>query len=189
MRIITLALAFAFSATTAADWILQQPSSIHFLTTKNIHVTEIHSFKNFNGKINKFGYAKINIDLNSVDTRITVRDERMQEHLFETSTFSAAQFEADIPSAVLEQASKGVDTRYQLQGKISLHGEKAEGQSEVLISPNKNGTITVTSITPMLIDAESFALVSGINKLQEMVGLSSISHTVPLTFSLTFKED
>ncbi|HCM05198.1 MAG TPA: YceI family protein, partial [Oceanospirillales bacterium] len=60
---------------------------------------------------------------------------------------------------------------------------------EVLISPNKNGTITVTSITPMLIDAESFALVSGINKLQEMVGLSSISHTVPLTFSLTFKED
>jgi polyisoprenoid-binding protein YceI len=189
MRIITLALAFAFSATATADWILQQPSSIHFLTTKNIHVTETHSFKSFGGKINKFGYAKISINLNSVDTRITVRDKRMQEHLFETSKFNEAYFEADIPTAILEQANKGINSRYQLQGKISLHGEQAEGQSEVLISPNKNGTITVTSISPMLIDAESFALVSGINKLQEMVGLSSISHTVPLTFSLTFKEN
>lgn len=187
--IISLALALAFSATTMADWNLQQPSSIHFLTSKNIHATEIHSFNSVSGKINKFGYAKVSIDLNSVDTRIGIRDERMKEHLFETSKFSTAYFETEIPATILEQAINGVEIRYQLQGKIFLHGEQAEGQSEVIISPNKNGTITVTSITPMLIDATNFSLVGGINKLQKMAGLSSIAYTVPLTFSLTFKAD
>lgn len=189
MRLITLALALALSNLSIADWSLQQPSSINFLTSKNTHITEIHSFKTFTGKINESGFAKLNIDLASVDTRIGIRDERMQEHLFETSKFSQASFETEIPATVLAQVSAGTQTRFQLQGKISLHGEQAEGQCQVMISPNKDGTITVTTITPMLIDAESFSLVAGINKLQELAGLKSITRTVPLTFSLTFKED
>ena len=58
-----------------------------------------------------------------------------------------------------------------------------------MISPNTDGTITVTSITPMIIDADNFGLVAGINKLQEIAGLKSITRTVPVTFSLTFKAD
>lgn len=189
MRIVTLALALAVSNISIADWSLQQPSSINFLTSKNTNTTEIQSFKTFNGKINESGYATLDIDLASVDTRIEIRDQRMQEHLFETAKFSQASFTTEIPATVLAQVSAGTQTRFQLQGKISLHGEQAEGQCQVMISPNKDGTITVTTITPMLIDAESFGLVAGINKLQKMAGLKSISHTVPLTFSLTFKAD
>ena len=44
MRIITLALGLVVSATSMADWNLQSPSSIHFLTTKNAQVTETNSF-------------------------------------------------------------------------------------------------------------------------------------------------
>jgi polyisoprenoid-binding protein YceI len=189
MRLISLALALAVSNLSIADWSLQEPSSINFLTTKNTHTTEIHSFKTFNGKINESGYAKLNIDLTSVDTSIGIRDERMQEHLFETSTFSQASFEAEIPATVLAQVSAGTQTRFQLEGKISLHGEQAAAQCQVMISPNKDGTITVSTIMPMLIDAKSFTLVAGINKLQELAGLKSIAHTIPLTFSLTFKAD
>lgn len=189
MRIIALALGLVVSAASMADWNLQSPSSIHFLTTKNAQVTETNSFTSFSGKINKFGYAKLNIDLASVDTRIGIRDERIQEHLFETETFSQAHFEAEIPPTVLEQAIDGTTTYYDLKGKITLHGEQAEGYCQVIISPNKNGTVTVTSVTPMMIDAQGFSLVKGINKLQEIAGLTSITYTVPLTFSLTFKAD
>lgn len=189
MRLFSFALALILSNITIADWSLQQPSSIHFLTNKNTHFVETHSFKKFDGSINNSGYATVAIELSSVDTRITIRDERMGEHLFEISRFAQATFEAEIPSAVLEQVNAGTQTRYELKGKVSLHGEQTKTECLVMISPNTDGTITVTSITPMIIDADNFGLVAGINKLQEIAGLKSITRTVPVTFSLTFKAD
>lgn len=189
MKSFTLALSLAFSSLALSDWTMQQPSSIHFLTSKNTHITEIHHFKKFDATVNDSGFVKLNIDLASVDTRIGIRNERMQEHLFETSRFSQASFEAEIPATVLAQVSSGIQTKYELTGKISLHGQQAEANCQVMISPNKDKTITVSSITPMLIDADSFALVDGINKLKEIAGLKSITYTVPLTFSLSFKAD
>ncbi|MFT4908472.1 MAG: polyisoprenoid-binding protein YceI [Oleispira sp.] len=184
-----ISLALTFSSLSFADWTLQQPSSIHFLTSKNTHITEIHHFKKFAGTINKAGLAKLTIDLASVDTRIAIRDQRMQEHLFESARFSQASFEAEIPATVLAKVNNGQQVQYELKGKISLHGEQAEAHCQVMISPNKDQTITVSSITPMLIAAESFNLVAGVNKLKELAGLKSITYTVPLTFSLSFKAD
>lgn len=184
-----LALGLITSSLSFADWSLQQPSSIHFLTSKNTHITEVHSFKKFTATVNDSGFAKIDIDLASVDTRIGIRDDRMQEHLFETSRFSQASFEAEIPATVLAQVSSGKQTQFTLKGKISLHGEQAPAECLVMISPNKDKTITVNSITPMLIDAESFNLIKGINKLKDIAGLKSITYTVPMTFSLSFKAD
>ncbi len=187
MRFLTLAISLVISSFSQADWALQQPSSVHFLTNKNTHIAEIHRFKAFTAEVKDSGFAQINIDLSSVDTRIGIRDERMNEHLFEVSRFASARFEAEIPATVLAQVSAGQSSRFQLSGKVSLHGEQAQAQCEVLISPNKDKTITVSSITPMIIDAQSFNLVAGINKLQQIAGLKSITHTVPVTFSLTFK--
>ena len=113
----------------------------------------------------------------------------MEEHLFEVSRFSNASFEAEIPATVLAQASSGKQTRFELSGKVMLHGESAPASCQVIISPNTDKSITVSSVTPMLIDANNFNLVAGINKLQEIAGLKSITHTVPVTFSLTFKAD
>ncbi len=187
MRFFILALSLVASSFTLADWTLQQPSSVHFLTSKNTHITEVHRFKAFTAEVKNSGFTKIDIDLSSVDTRIGIRDERMQEHLFEVSRFTNASFEAEIPATVLAQAGAGQQTRFQLSGKVSLHGEQAPAHCEVLISPNKDKTITVSSITPMLIDAQSFNLIAGINKLQKIAGLKSITQTVPVMFSLTFK--
>jgi polyisoprenoid-binding protein YceI len=189
MNAFIISLALTFSSLSFADWTLQQPSSIHFLTSKNTHITEIHRFKKFEGAINNQGLAKLSIDLASVDTRIAIRDERMQEHLFETSLFSQATFEANIPTNLLAQVSSGHQTKFKLKGKISLHGEQAEAYCQVMISHNTDKTITVSSITPMVIKAESFNLIAGINKLQQLAGLKSITHTVPLTFNLSFKAD
>jgi polyisoprenoid-binding protein YceI len=189
MKAFIISLALTLSSLSLADWTLQQPSSIHFLTSKNTHITEIHSFKKFEGSINTQGLAKLSIDLSSVDTRIAIRNERMQEHLFETSIFSQATFEAEIPTDLLAQVSAGQQTEFELKGKISLHGEQAEVYCQVMISPNTDKTITVSSITPMVIEADSFNLITGINKLQQLAGLKSITHTVPLTFNLLFKAD
>lgn len=194
MRILFLAItltfnALAFPGLAQADWSLKQPSSVHFSTHKNTHITEIHHFKNFDASVTADGNAKIEIDLTSVDTRIDIRNERMKEHLFEVSRYSKASFEAKIPTSVLTETGSGKPTRFELSGEVMLHGESAPVSCLVIIGLNSDKTITVSSVTPMLIDANRFKLVAGINKLQEIAGLKSITHTVPVMFSLTFKAD
>ena len=187
MRLFALCSLF-ISGMVMADWQLQQPSAIHFVTTKNTNVSEIHSFNDFDGKVTEKGEASLNINLASVDTRISIRDERMQKHLFELPQFSDARFEAQIPQDVLKAATQGQAQMFDLQGTLVLHGERAQLQAKVLISANKDNSVTVTSVTPFLVDAETFTLASGVQKLREIAGLKSISNIVPVTFTLTFAE-
>ena len=174
------------SSMVMADWHLQQPSAIHFVTTKNTNVSEVHSFKAFEGKVSDKGEASLNINLASVDTRIGMRDERMHKHLFELPQFTDARFEAQIPADVLKASSNGQPQILELQGTLTLHGERAQVLAKVLISANKDDSISVTSVTPFLVDAETFTLAAGVQKLREIAGLKSISNIVPVTFTLTF---
>jgi len=189
MRIFTLTAAIFFSSITSADWTLQEPSTVHFLTSKNIHNTEVHQFNKFDARIKNDGQATFNIDLTSVDTRIAIRDERMIEHLFEVSRFGNASFEAEIPREVLQQANTNKSFRYALKGQISLHGELVNAYCDVMISKNLDKTISVNSVSPMILDGNDFNLIAGINKLRDIAGLKSITHTVPVIFNLTFKAD
>lgn len=188
MRILLLTLGLITSSISAADWSLQNPSSIHFLTSKNTHVTEVQHFKKFDAHIDENGQASLSIDLSSVETNIDIRNQRMLEHLFEVSRFASANFEASIPNSVFKQVAAGKSVEYTLTGTVSLHGEKVTASNDVIIHKNPDTSVTVTAITPLLIDANQFKLVAGINKLQELAGLQSITHTVPVLFSLTFKQ-
>jgi polyisoprenoid-binding protein YceI len=185
----TLILSALLPGLSFADWVLQSPSSVNFLTTKNTHVTEVHNFKIFDGAINSSGAATLNIDLGSVDTHIDIRNKRMLEYLFEVSRFTTARFEADIPTSIFKQVTSGSPVKFELQGTISLHGEKVATRCHVIVRENNDNTVSVTATTPILIDANDFKLVSGINKLQELAGLKSISHTVPVMFDLTFRNN
>jgi hypothetical protein len=46
----------------------------------------------------------------------------------------------------------------------------------------------VTTLQPVIIKAEDFALVAGINKLKSLASLPSIAYSVPVSFVLTFTE-
>jgi len=48
--------------------------------------------------------------------------------------------------------------------------------------------LVVSSMKPIIINAQRFALVDGVKKLQELAGLPSISNAVPLSFVLSFKK-
>lgn len=192
MRIFVLTLSLllttlhsANASDVSTNWALKAPSSIHFLTNKNTNIIEINQFKDFDATI-KSGHAKLSIDLSSVDTRVQIRDERIQKHLFDVTNFSTAYFETTIPKDIFKQVLTGQPVEYNLQGNISLHGETVSVNNNVIITQNHLGSISVVSVTPMLIDANHFNLVAGINKLREIAGLKSIATTVPVMFNLTF---
>ncbi len=175
------------SLTVRAGWNLDQSkSSIEFISIKNNQIAETHNFQKFSGNITSEGLINLTISLDSVDTKIPIRDERMRNLFFETETFPKATFSTKIPAVDL-----GREDEYfrivEVNGRLDLHGAEAELNSRVMLL-NSNNTIRVVTNNPILISAEDFNLTVGIAKLQKIAGLDSISAEVPVILDLIFIE-
>ncbi len=90
-----------------AGWDLDESnSSIEFISIKNNQISESHNFQKISGSITSEGLVNVTVDLDSVDTKIPIRDERMRNLFFETKLFPSATFSAQIPAADLNFEAK-----------------------------------------------------------------------------------
>jgi polyisoprenoid-binding protein YceI len=185
-----LLLAVFLLASTAmawADWELDNNSStINFVSVKNDSIGELHSFDSLVGYVGAAGNAQITVNLESVETLIDVRNERMRELLFETVQFPVATITAQIDQDVLAMAAEGSIFTIELPFTLSLHGqEKALTASLVIVGEDDN-RLRVFSATPILINAADFSLTAGVAALQKVAGLQAISTAIPVTLQLQF---
>lgn len=188
LTIIT-AVSLLFVSPAFSAWHLDDSkSSLTFVSIKKGSIAENHRFKTFSATVNKKGLLSVNIDLGSVDTRIPIRDSRMSEFLFETAKFSQAKFTAQININELDNIAIGTSKRLSVSGNIDLHGQQQAIVIDVLVAKLANDSMLVTTVQPVIIKAENFALVAGINKLQALAKLPSIAYTVPVSFVLTFQQ-
>ena len=184
LRLLTLLSIISFQS--LAGWQLNNDtSSVNFLSTKQEHITESHQFKGISGSVKDAKQFSLAIDLSSVDTKISVRDERMQKWLFETESFTTATISADVTDA-LKKAKKNTRSKATVKAVLDLHGIKKNLDIDVLITNVGNKHLVVSSQGPVLIKATDYKLVQGLAKLQELAGLKSIGLTVPVTFNLVF---
>jgi len=189
MRILLVLIVSLIAFPALSAWQLDNDNStLSFVSIKKNSVAEAHSFDKLSGIINDQGLVNIDIDLTSVNTHIAIRDTRMQEHLFETSLFPKATFTAQLDLAVFEKLSVGATKQLKLSGKVGLHGQQQEVSVNVLIMRLNKNTLVASTLSPFMIKAEAFKLVAGINMLQKLAGLPSISHAVPVSFVVTFKQ-
>jgi len=187
MTITAISLLFVSPAFSA--WQLDNSkSSLTFVSIKKGTIAENHRFKSFSAELNKNGQLNVVIDLGSVDTKIPVRDSRMTEFLFETAKFSKASFSAQINNSEVDSIAVGTSKKLSVSGNIDLHGQQQMLTIDVLVARLANDRMLVTTIEPVIIKAEDFALVAGINKLKALAKLPSIAHTVPVSFVLTFQK-
>ena len=188
-RIVSAALAsLVLSLPAQADWQLTGDSSLHFLSTKNTDITEVHEFSDISGHITDSGDARFTIDLSSVETGIPIRNERMQTLLFETMKFGEATVSANIPSPLIESVKSGGMIETELEMTLSLHGLSRPVNATLLISSTAEGQILVSTTAPVLVSAADFGLDTGIEALRQVAGLTSISGTVPVVFNLVLTE-
>ncbi|MEC9262901.1 MAG: YceI family protein [Pseudomonadota bacterium] len=170
-----------------ADWtVAPEQSSLHFMSTKNAQVTEVHAFEELSGSVSDSGKLMIEVPLSSVNTNIPIRNTRMQEKLFNVAKFPAATFTADVP-ADLMKLQPGSSTTAKVDGTLSLHGVEAPVSFNVSVSKVSADTMVVNTVSPTLIGAETFGLTAGLDMLQNIAGLKSITQTSPVTFSVTFE--
>lgn len=183
--ITTCAVAMMSFGAQAAHTLDKSQSSISFISTKNQHVSERHTFDEFSGKINDKGELVITIDISSVNTMIPIRNERMQAMLFDIANFKTATFTAQLDSE-LTQLNVGEMKRTTVSGDMMIAGKTAPVSFDVVLSGLKNGSINATTYRPTILNASEFDLEEGIAALQKVAMLQSISKSVPLSFSATF---
>ncbi len=184
-----LPLAILSTSVLAADWQVKQAhSKVSFISIKKADIAEVHDFKTVSGSLTPAGAFNLSIDLVSVDTGVEIRDERMQSMLFEVAKYPKLQLNSVINPQLLADLSVGSTLVTQIDGTIELHGKTKKQSFDVLVAKLSDKKMVVTSMSPVIVQAEDFGLTDGVNKLREIAGLSSISLAVPVSFVLTLSQ-
>lgn len=172
-----------------ANWaVSQSESAISFVSIKKQHIAEVHHFNAFEGTLTKNGKFDLSISLASVDTGIAIRDLRMKTFLFDVSNFAKAKITADVSNLALDSLAVGASVGNQIAANLTIGGIAKPQVVDVMITRTSADSFVVTSTKPLIIKASDYLLIGGINKLRELAKLSSISHSVPLSFTLTLRK-
>lgn len=173
-----------------ADWVLDpERSHLSFISIKSKDIAEIHSFEKMSGRVDDEGQVDLALMLDSVETLIPIRNERMREVLFKTTDYQKATLQAKVDSAVLNGMEVGEIGELVGEARLSLHGETQPMTMHLQIGKIAPGLLMVASRKPLVVDAEQFGLGEGVEQLREIAGLESISHAVPVSFVMTFVEE
>ena len=184
-------LAFVLLAGTTlsaqANWYLDGESSrLSFISTKNAHISEVQRFLVLHGKVDPKGLAEVEVELESVNSGIPLRDERMRKDLFEIQTFPNALITAQIDLRPINDLAPGAQLELRLPVTVNLHGKTHQYNAELLATRLDDRRFQVVTLEPLVINAEDFDLAPGLEALRKVAGLSAISLSVPVGAVLIF---
>lgn len=178
---------FSAAIQAHAEWTLNgDRSSLDFVTTKAVDISEVQGFKTLSGRVAKDGKAELKIALASISTGIPIRDERMSKYLFEADRFAEAIMSTQVPIADLAKLAAGESRELKLEGELNMRGLSLPITSDAQVIRLKDGSLQVNSIAPVIVNGAELGLVAGIEKLRELAGLPSISKSVSVTYRLNF---
>jgi polyisoprenoid-binding protein YceI len=183
-----LSLVAACSAPVASgDWQLDtERSTLSFVSIKSGEIAEAHSFSGLSGLVATDGRAELVIDLDTVETGIDIRNERMREHLFQTDRFATARVTTTLDLAALADLGVGERRSLTLPAVLDLHGMRLDLEADVTVTDIDGRQVLVESRAPVMVHVEDFGLAGGLATLQELAGLPSITPVSPVSFSLLF---
>lgn len=161
-------------------------SFLYFVSTKNIHTVESHTFSILSGDIKNTGEATLTIDLSGVDTANTTRDQRMRDFLFDVTNFPTATVSLSIRLDSLDAMSIGTSSTMDVSAILNLHGIQLPIETSLVVSRLSTTEILVRNTAPIIVDAQDYMLSEGLEVLRSLAGLSVIAYAVPVNFTLVF---
>ncbi len=184
----TIALLSLTSVPALAHWsLVPEQSSLHFVTVKNDVIAETSHFDTFEASVDDKGNIEVSIDLASVDTLIELRDQRLRDILFTTENFPKATLSAELGDDYLQDLPMNKPQELDIELTVSLHGQSKTLPAMLTVNKLDDKTVLVATRAPVLVNAQDFALLEGLQQLQTIAGLNSIEPIVPVTGVWTFK--
>ncbi|MGC5702840.1 YceI family protein [Pseudomonas sp. NFXW11] len=170
-----------------ADWYLDNESSrVSFVSTKNASIAEVQRFLVLHGKVDAKGQAQVQIELESINSSIPLRDERMRQELFQIQQFPEALITAQLNLRPINDLAPGAQIELLLPVTVALHGQEHSYNAELLATRLDDRRFQVVTLEPLVLNAEDFNLAPGLDSLRKMAGLSAISFSVPVGAVLIF---
>ncbi|MDN4546840.1 YceI family protein [Pseudomonas sp. C32] len=185
----TLAFLLLTGATLSAraDWYLDGESSrLSFVSTKNANVSEVQRFLVLHGQVDPKGLARVEVELDSINSGIPLRDERMRKELFEIDRFPEALITTQIDLRPINDLAPGAQLELRLPLTVDLHGKQHTYNAQLLATRLDDRRFQVVTLEPVVINAEDFDLAPGLETLRKLAGLSAISLSVPVGAVLIF---
>lgn len=185
----TAAMVLAFSGAAFANgWTLDpEASRLAFASIKSNDTGEVHHFERLSGTVSKDGQAVIRIDLNSIQTQIDIRDERIVEHVFQNTP--EAVVTASIGMDTLSALSPGESTRTETEATLTVLRTEATLDATLFVARLSETRVLVTTDDMVFLTTDEIGVDGAIDTLQDLAGLSGITRAVPVTLRLMFDQD
>jgi len=179
----------SIASTASAEWVLKNTeSTLNFISVKKAKIAEVHHFKNFEGSVNDNGEVTVSVKMDSVETNIPIRNERMQKFLFEVSQFPLAKVSTQIDNKEIDKLKVGDSFSKKLAFNVSIHGQEQVINADMRITLLAGNKLLVSTTKPTILNLSQFSLIKGIEKLKALAKLPSISSAVPVTASFIFEK-
>ena len=183
----SLSLAVLASASPAwAEWQVADNSGIQFVSIKNNTIGEVSHFEMISGTISDQGAVEVRVALDSVETNIGIRNDRMKKMLFEVGLYPEAVITAQLSAEAMAALGSSSGAAVPVVLQIDLHGQEVSKDAVLTVSATDAGGFSATTSQPILLNAAEFDLENGIAALQSVAGLNAISRVIPVTLSLNF---
>jgi len=179
----------AADAPLAGAWTVDSGAShVSFATVKSGTIAESHVFKSVTGGVAADGKAKFEIDLASAATGIDIRDERLRTLLFEVGAYPKATVTAQLDPAAFKALAVGQSLAVTVPAKLDLHGIQGDVEAPLTVTRAGPDRVVVSTVKPIIVDGDDFGLEAGIEKLREVANLPAITHSTPVSLSITLKK-
>lgn len=170
-------------------WKLEsEASALNFQSIKNMTKVETSGFAGFEGEIDPTGKATVTILLESVDTKIDLRNVRMRFLFFETFLHPEATITTQLTPEMLNDLEEKRRLSVSLPFNLNLHGISKDLQADVLVTLIDNNMVSVASKTPISIATSEFDLDGGVEKLEEAAGVDIVP-SATVTFDFLFRRN
>ena len=184
-RIIVIAITSFISTNLYAETgyeIVPERSSLSFSTIKNQYIVETASITPSEGTLDKNGFFSITLPIDSIDTGISIRDERLKSLFFDIKSHSQVHVSGKIDLNLLSNEPELIS----LPVNVQMYGKVNSIIFPVVIMKS-NEHMLVSSYSQRIIHASDFGIPSdNLVKLAATVGGIKISDNVPVSFTLTF---
>ncbi len=177
------------SSSALAQWeLINDESTLNFISVKKSAVAEVHQFKSLSGTLDKKGIISVTVDLSSAETGIAIRNDRLKSMLFEVASFPKANIKASVDPKKIAAMQAGDSIILPINFKASLHGVSEKIPADVRIIKLSGNRLLALSVKPIIINTYTYKLSDGIELLRKAAKLPSISTAVPVSFSFIFNQ-
>lgn len=177
--------ALVLTPSLAAAWELSaEDSVVSFGSIKNDFIGEAHTFSGLTGSVSNDGAVNVTIDLTTLNTNIDIRNERMTEHVFQGA--AAAEITANVNIDDIKTLRPGQSTRMEIDAVMTLLGNEVDVFLDAYVLRVGPSRVMVSTNTASYLSTEDLGVDAGIDVLQGLANLDSITRVTPVTLRLMF---